>query len=105
MARARSSARRRTALSGEIDVATAPLVQAELLGVALESLSTVLILDCSQLTFIDSSGLNMLVQLGRLTEKRIELVNLGPGPRQVFEIAGLCDLFGIRPAAEQAPKS
>jgi anti-anti-sigma factor len=100
MARASSHGRSRRALSGEIDIATAPIVQAELLAAALETLSTVLILDCSELRFIDSSGLNMLVQLGRLTEKRIELVNVAPGPRQVFEIAGLCDFFGIAPAGE-----
>jgi anti-anti-sigma factor len=100
MARASSHGRSRRALSGEIDIATAPFVAAELLAASLETLSTVLILDCSDLRFIDSSGVNMLVQLGRLTEKRIELVNLAPGPRQVFEVAGLGDFFGLQPAPD-----
>jgi anti-anti-sigma factor len=82
-------------LGGELDLASAPQVARDLLGFALDTLSSTVILDCSDLTFIDSSGLDMLVQLSRLSEKRIELVNVPPGPRRVFEVTGLCEMFGI----------
>jgi anti-anti-sigma factor len=88
-------------LSGELDLASAPHVARDLLGFALETLSSTLILDCSGLTFIDSSGLDMLVQLGRLSEKRIELINVPPGPRRVFEVTGLCEMFGIEVPSER----
>jgi anti-anti-sigma factor len=88
-------------LNGEIDLAAAPLVARELLGFALETLSSTVILDCSDLEFIDSSGIDMLVQLGRLSEKRIELINVPPGPRRVFEVTGLCEMFGIEAPSER----
>jgi anti-anti-sigma factor len=88
-------------LSGELDLATAPVVAVQLLGFALETLSSTIILDCSDLSFIDSSGIDMLVQLGRVSEKRIELINVPAGPRRVFELTGLCEMFGIEVHAER----
>jgi anti-sigma B factor antagonist len=89
-------------LSGELDLATAPAVAVDLLGFALETLSSTIILDCTDLTFIDSSGIDMLVQLGRVAEKRIELINVAPGPRRVFELTGLCEMFGVEVPTEQS---
>jgi anti-sigma B factor antagonist len=82
-------------LSGEVDLASAPALARDLLGFALETLSSTVILDCTDLTFIDSSGIDMLVQLGRLSEKRIELINVPPEAQRVFEVTGLCEMFGI----------
>ena len=89
------SRRHRPSLRGEIDLANAPEVGRELLGHALESLSRTVVLDCTELTFIDSSGIDMLVQLGRLSERRIELVNVPPEPLRTFEVCGLREMFGL----------
>jgi anti-anti-sigma factor len=96
-----ASRRHRATLNGEIDIANASTVGRELLGHALESLSRTLVLDCSRLTFIDSSGIDMLVQLGRLSERRIELVNVRPEVARTFDICGLAAMFGI-PASDRA---
>jgi anti-anti-sigma factor len=90
-----ASRRHRPSLSGEIDLANASAIGRELLGHALESLSRTLVLDCSALTFVDSSGIDMLVQLGRLSERRVELVNVPPDVARTFEICGLAAMFGI----------
>jgi anti-anti-sigma factor len=52
------------------------------------------------LTFIDSSGLALLVELRRLASEagvRLEIVNLRPGPRRVVMIAGLTETLGLPP--------
>jgi anti-anti-sigma factor len=52
------------------------------------------------LTFIDSSGLALLVELRRLASEagvRLEIVKLRPGPRRVVMIAGLTETLGLPP--------
>jgi anti-anti-sigma factor len=82
-------------LAGEIDIATAPAVEASLIQYALRQRSTTVVLDCDGLSFIDSSGLRMLLGVARACDKRIELVNVAPNVRRVFEISGLAETFGI----------
>jgi anti-anti-sigma factor len=89
------SRRHRPSLRGEIDIDNASSIGRELLGHALDSLSRTVVIDCSELEFIDSSGIDMLVQLGRLSERRIELVNVPPGPLRTFEVCGLGEMFGL----------
>lgn len=84
-------------IDGEIDVATAPD-----LGVALATISTSTEarLDLSQVTFIDSSGLRILVaehlRRGRAGQR---LVIDNPSKRVVklLEVTGLMEQFDVRP--------
>jgi anti-sigma B factor antagonist len=82
-------------LAGEIDMANAPALEAALIQYALRQRSTTVVLDCSGLEFIDSSGLRMLTGVARACGKRIELVNVAPHIRRVFEVTGLTETFGI----------
>lgn len=55
-------------------------------------------LELADMTFIDSSGLALLVELRRLAGDagvQFELVNLRPGPRRVIAIAGLSGTLGL----------
>jgi len=76
-------------------MATVPAVHAELLAYGRALPSRTMVLDCRDLEFIDSSGLHMLVDLEQRCDKRIELVNVRPPVRRVFELTGLTHVFGI----------
>lgn len=83
-------------VEGEIDVATSPRLRKELTSL-MERGARRIILDLGAMTFIDSSGLGVLVgALRRLREQggdAIVLRGLQEPVRRVFEITGLTDLF------------
>jgi anti-anti-sigma factor len=82
-------------LSGEVDVAVAGTVGAKLLRVAARTVGTTVELDCAELTFIDASGIAMLLDVADSSGKQVRLVNLGASCCRVFEVLDLCERFGI----------
>jgi anti-anti-sigma factor len=82
-------------LCGELDIATVPAVRAELEEHARRLRGPALVLDCRDLEFIDSSGLQMLVEVAAGASKSIRLVNVAPSTRRIFEITGLAPQFGL----------
>jgi anti-anti-sigma factor len=87
-------------LVGELDLDSVdrlrPVAEEQLSSGAYASVS----LDMAGLTFVDSSGLALLVELRRLASEagvRLEIVNLRPGPRRVVMIAGLTETLGLPP--------
>ena len=89
----------RLQLSGEIDLVTAPW-QFEKLAQRVESdpeaFGGSVEIDCSDLRYIDSSGLKMLVHLQERTGKKLVLIGLSEPRRKPFEIAGLDAYFELR---------
>ncbi len=88
----------RLEVSGEIDVFTSPSLREELYGM-IDGGATTIVIDCSHMDFIDSSGLGVLVGALKRTRERggdFELLGLNPSTRKVFEITGLTKLFTIR---------
>ncbi|HEX5587828.1 MAG TPA: STAS domain-containing protein [Acidimicrobiia bacterium] len=86
--------------AGEIDVATSPLLRAEL-AEALEQGPDTVTLDLARVSFIDSSGLGVLVgALKRLREHQadatLRVVHTQDAVRKVFDITGLDELFELR---------
>jgi len=81
----------RVLLVGELDIATTPGVEGELRKVE-ESGAEVIVLDLRGLTFMDSTGLRLLVAAdarAREAGHRLAIVR-GPGPvHRVLEITGL----------------
>lgn len=87
-------------LSGELDVSTAPSFREYLVNSSAD-LKTDLVLDIGLLTFIDSTGLSLLVsEHKRLSARGSSLTIFSPTPmaRRLFEISGLADLLSIVPA-------
>ncbi|MDP8968212.1 MAG: STAS domain-containing protein [Actinomycetota bacterium] len=85
------------ALSGELDLSGAPVVEEELRSVAADAI----IIDLRGLTFIDSTGLRLLVETSRRTEACGQhLLLLPPVDRvfRVFEISGLDRLLPFEAA-------
>jgi anti-sigma B factor antagonist len=83
---------------GDIDVYTSPDFRAALYGLV-DSGDDPVVIDFSEVSFIDSSGLGVLVgALKRARERdgEIELRGLSSTTRKVLEITGLTSLFTIR---------
>lgn len=86
-------------LTGELDMATAPHLTG-VLGPLVEHGPEEVVLDFSDLSFIDSSGIAALVDTQhRLGEqgRHLAIHNALEGSVRVFEIAGLIDFLHVRP--------
>ena len=94
-------------LRGEVDLDTAPQLTATLDAAIRESRGA-FVVDLCDVTFLDSSGVSVLVRaralLGR--EERALLIICPPGPaRRIFELAGIDDLLELRETRDQAAAS
>jgi anti-anti-sigma factor len=78
-------------LAGEIDVTLVPELAASLREQAERVPGNRVVFDCSAVTFIDSSGVAMMLGIEKATGKRVQLANLIPSCRRVFEVTGLAD--------------
>ncbi len=84
-------------LLGELDMATAGDLREELVRLASGGATQVTV-DMADLSFIDSTGLSVLVSaLKRLRQQggQMTLRSPGPGTRKVLEITGLTEIFSI----------
>ena len=91
-------------MHGEIDVATAPELGRRLDAAIEASPGSVIDVDFSAVSFIDSSGLGALVaaqRRARATGGELWVSNLRTNLRTVFELTGL-DKVLLAPAAEVA---
>lgn len=76
------------ALEGELEVSEAPALR-DLMGALIEGPQSRVLLDLGQVSFIDSSGIGVLVGAHRRAEEagaRIGLASPSPGVRRVFEL-------------------
>lgn len=85
------------AVGGEIDIFTAPDVR----RVGLEAVTdgaTRVILDLSRTTFLDSTGLGVIIGLSKRVRPSggdVVIVNIDAGIARTFEITGLNEIFRI----------
>jgi anti-anti-sigma factor len=90
----------RIELAGELDVATAPELQQHV-----DEITTAggdAWIDCSALTFADSSGLDTLTRLAkalRAQDRRLVLTNVRPMVRRAMDVLQITELFEL----EEAP--
>jgi anti-sigma B factor antagonist len=92
---------------GEIDVSTAPELRDRLLSVAAEGYSKVVV-DLSQVSFLDSTALGVLVsglKRFRAAGGDLLLVVTGRSVSKVLEITGLVEVFSIFESVEEALSS
>jgi anti-anti-sigma factor len=92
------------AVHGEVDISVAEALEA-VLDAAIRESAGAFILDLSDLDFIESTGLQVLLRArGLLGREDRELAVVCPhGPvRRVFELAGLSELFTLYRTREEA---
>lgn len=92
-------------LRGDLDYATTGTLRTP----GVQALTTegcrAITLDLADVTFVDSSGLGVLVELSNAARGNgvhMELVNAPTSVRRVIEIAGLANILGLTPAAPLA---
>lgn len=91
-------------LVGELDIEGAPLSR-RTLGRACSTAEATIFLDLAGLTFMDSSGVHMIIEADRrLREEGRELVILR-APKHVRRLLELCGLTGILHLAEGGPRT
>src|SRR5436309_1151651 len=86
-------------LSGELDASTAPALR-ESLTELIATASGAIVIDLHELEFIDSTGLGLLVGAKKQARDEGHDLVLGSPRRPVYralEVAGLVDVFDIRP--------
>ena len=84
-------------LLGELDMSTATLLRERLLDLATEGPTQVTV-DLSELAFVDSTGLSVLITgLKRFRQQGGDMALRSPNPatRRVLEITGLTEVFAI----------
>ena len=79
-------------LLGELDLSTVPLIRDELQAVLDRGPDTI-VFDLSELQFMDSSGITLLVSVAQRAE--VELRNPQPIVRRVLELTGLLEVFHL----------
>jgi anti-sigma B factor antagonist len=91
-------------VAGEVDVYTSPLLQERLVEVLRDG-SPKIVLDLSGVTFLDSTGLGVLItglKRCRSADGDLVLVTAQPNVLKVLEITGLNDVFQIYETVEDA---
>jgi anti-sigma B factor antagonist len=83
-------------VAGEVDIASTE----EFLALATDGLDRCrhLRLDLGEVSFMDSSGLGILLRIRRLAAdsgKRLTLASLGAGTRRILQVTGVHQLFEV----------
>ena len=84
-------------LSGHIDSANVPAVEAGIMQLREGCPHEGLILDLKDLTYISSAGLRMVLRLGKL-EPSFRLVNASPEVYEILDITGFTEMFSVEKA-------
>jgi anti-anti-sigma factor len=91
-------------LSGRLDAETSPSAEKWLLNIVAQG-ERLLVLDFSELTYISSSGLRLLIEVARSLQKtngKLALAALNDHVGEVIRIAGFTGIFSIYPTCEEA---
>ena len=82
-------------IDGRLDTTTVPLLEAEMKD-ALDGI-TELVLDFSNLDYISSAGLRILLTLHKQMNKQgsMKVTNVNEIVSEVFEVTGFCDILNV----------
>ncbi len=92
-------------VGGRVDAANAPLLEAHGRRQLEEHGRKSLVLDLSTVEYLSSAGLRAILVLGKHTQSlggKLALCGVTGTVRQLFELAGLLDLFPVADSLEKA---
>lgn len=92
------------AATGELDVYTAPLLE-EALGSCIDARQYRLVVDLSEVSFLDSTGLGLLIKALKWTREHsgvLRIVVSSERIHKVFRVTGLDTVLQIYPSLDQA---
>ena len=81
--------------SGELDVATVPTLEAELDAVETLDPGRTIVVDLTELTFMDSTGLHLLVRLTERFPERLRVINGSSSVERLLDLSGARDRLPI----------
>lgn len=94
-------------VAGELDLHTSPQLRDHVLSMLGEEQGARIALDLTDVGFLDSSSLGMLVTLLKRIKERdgdLRLVGVGGSPMKVFTLTGLDRVFEIAASADDLPR-
>ncbi len=76
---------------GELDIATVPILESEFHAVQPDSTAEMIVVDLTQLRFMDSAGINLLARLNALCEPtdRLRVINGSPAAERIIDLSGM----------------
>jgi len=95
-------------VTGRVSVDSSPGLRKELLGLLSRRSLRALIIDLSQLSYIDCSGIATLIEALRIARQRqtkLQLRGVRDGPRHLLEVTGLLGLFDTDGETDHSPVS
>ncbi len=81
-------------ITGELDIASVGPVEEAIEEILTEECRSV-VFELADLTFMDSSGLALMVQVSKKVE-RVEILHATPIVRRVIEATGLVEILGLQ---------
>lgn len=91
-------------VEGQVDMHTSPELRGHLRG-ALVNRASPLVVDLTDVAFIDSSGLATLIEALQAVGKyggKLRLCGLSPEVRKLFDLAQLSTIFDLRDTRDEA---
>ncbi len=89
-------------LRGDLDNATAPQLRTWA-GRVLDAGARNLVIDCTEVSFLDSGALKVLLELARATHQcsgTLTIRHCTPAVRRTFEITGMVHSLGVEPLSD-----
>jgi anti-anti-sigma factor len=83
-------------LGGRVTIDSSPSLRKQLLALLSQQSPATLIIDLSELSYIDCSGIGTLIEALRIARQRhtkLQLRGVRDGPRHLLEVTGLLRLF------------
>ena len=84
-------------MEGDIDSATAPEAESQIMASYHESAPKEVVLDAERLRFISSSGLRVLLKL-RKAEQNLKMINVSSDVYEILEMTGFTEIFPVSKA-------
>jgi anti-anti-sigma factor len=84
-------------VAGELDVAAVPVLGAHLDALEADTAGAAVVLDLSALTFLDSSGVALLIAVARRAEDEGWPLRIAGTPPQALRVLALCGLLDVLP--------
>lgn len=85
----RQGAMHRLTPVGELDIATTPILERECAAAVAGDELTILVIDLTELSFMDSTGINLLVQMNERCPDRLRVINGSPAVERILDITGV----------------
>ena len=83
-------------LSGKIDSNNAPEIEKEVDRALTDHTGETIIIDASELRYISSAGLRILMKLRKRTGKPVQVIGVSPDVYEIFEVTGFTEILDVK---------